>query len=246
MHRIFVNPQHITPEKITLQGESLIKVKRVLRLKPDDTLWIFDGTGHEYLSRIVSLTPSEGELNIVKNTNPVRESPLEIHLGQALPKANKMDLIVQKAVELGVTEIHPFYSARTIPSYQRDQVERRVRRWQKIAQEASQQSGRTRIPKVHAPVEFSHLLNSLPKNSTNIILQREDAKETLKNVLHGEKKAMCIAFLVGPEGGFTPEEITHSINYGFKPVSLGERILRTETVAITFLSIIQYAWGDIY
>jgi len=207
---------------------------------------VFDGTGCEYLSQIVSLTPDEGELKILKKDNPIRESPLEIHLGQALPKANKMNLIVQKAVELGVFEVHPFSSARTLPDYDGDRVIKRVRRWQKIAQEASQQSGRARIPNVNLPVEFSQLLDLPPENCLKIVLQKEYSRDSLKTFLQSSQKKDCIFFLVGPEGGFTPEETARSMKHGFKPVGLGKRILRTETVAITFLSIIQYELGDIY
>jgi 16S rRNA (uracil1498-N3)-methyltransferase len=207
---------------------------------------VFDGTGCEYLSQIVSLTPYEGELKILKNDNPIRESPLEIHLGQALPKANKMNLIVQKAVELGVFEVHPFFSARTLPDYDGDRVIKRVRRWQKIAREASQQSGRTRIPNVNLPVEFSQLLDFPPEDCLKIVLQKEYSRDSLKTFLQSDQKKDCIFFLVGPEGGFTPKEMAWSMKHGFKPVGLGERILRTETVAITFLSIIQYELGDIH
>jgi len=247
MHRLFVSPQNIKVDKVNLIGEPLKKVRVVLRLKPKDTLYVFDGTGYEYLSQVVLLTPHRGELEILKKHRPIRESPLEIHLGQALPKSNKMNLIVQKAVELGVFEVHPFYSTRTLTYYNVDQLNRRMRHWQKISQEASRQSGRTKIPKVHFPMDFSQLLGSLPPDILKIILQKEDSRGSLKDSLRGnQKKKARIFFLVGPEGGFTPEEMALAINYGFKPVNLGKRTLRTETVALTFLSIIQYELGDIF
>jgi len=245
MHRLFVNPQNIKANKVFLQGEPLRKLRVVLRLKPEDTLYVFDGTGCEYLTEVISLNPHEGELKILKKTNPSRESPLEIHLGQALPKANKMDLIVQKAVELGVSQIHPFYSARTLPFYKEEQIRRRVSRWQKIAREASRQSGRTRVPEVHFPADFSQLLTSPPKESLKFILQKGDFLNSLKNTLGKKQKKTCIYFLVGPEGGFIPEEVSLAVDHGFKPLSLGLRTLRTETVPITFLSIIQYELGDL-
>jgi len=227
-------------------SETLKKVKRVLRLKSGDSLWVFDGLGSEYLTEIVSLNPSEGELKVVTTTKPVRESPLEIHLGQALPKASKMDLIVQKAVELGVTAIHPFYSSRTVPLYKDEHVEKRIRRWQKIAQEASRQTGRTNVPKVYFPLDFADLLGTIPNQGMKLILQKEYAKEALGDVLQSGKNTSCISFLVGPEGGFTAEEISLAESNGYIPISLGERVLRTETVALTFLSIAQFALGDIH
>jgi len=244
MRRLFVRPQNITADHVSLTGEALKKIRLVLRLKPKDTLYLFDGTGCEYLSQVVSLTPSRGELKILKKRNPIRESPLHIHLGQAVPKSSKMSLIVQKAVELGVAEIHPFYSARSLPHYSRDQVSRRVRRWQKISQEASQQSGRVRIPQVHPPGDFPELLDATPQGSLKFVLQKGTARDSLKSLLRKYRK-MPIFFLVGPEGGFTAEEMALSMNRGFNPVDLGERTLRTETVAMAFLSILQYELGDI-
>jgi len=243
-HRIFVSPENINQERIILQGELLKKVRLVLRLKPKDTLSVFDGTGFEYLAQIVSLTPHAAELKIVGKTHSPRESPLEIHLGQALPKSQKMDFIIQKAVELGVGEIHPFFSSRTIPRFNLSQAMKKVERWQKISQEASQQSGRIDIPTVNLVVEFVELLTLPSPASLKIILQKDPSNDSLRNFLTTNQGKRDIFFLVGPEGGFSPEEITRALDHGFKPISLGERILRTETVALTFLSILQYALGD--
>ena len=245
MHRLFVSPHNITANKVSLTGEPLKKTRLVLRLKPKDTLYLFDGTGCVYLSQVVSLTPSQGELKILEKLDPIRDLPLDIHLGQAMPKSSKMSLVVQKAVELGVTEIHPFFSARSLPQYSQDQLNRRVHRWQKISQEASRQSGRTRIPQVHPPRDFPQQLDEAPQGSLKIVLQKGTAKDSLKSLLRKNREKRPIFFLVGPEGGFTAEEMTLSMNRGFKPVDLGERTLRTETVALAFLSIIQYELGDI-
>lgn len=243
-HRIFVSPENISQERIILQGEVLNKVRLVLRLKPKDTLSVFDGAGFEYLAHIVSLTSKTGELKIVGKTHPSRKSPLEIHLGQAVPKSQKMDFIIQKAVELGVGEIHPFFSSRTIPRFNHSQAMKKVERWQKIAQEASQQSGRIDIPTVNPAVEFVELLTLPSQASLKIILHKDPPHDSLKNFLTTNQNNHSVFFLVGPEGGFAPEEIIRSLDHGFKPLSLGERILRTETVALTFLSILQYELGD--
>ena len=245
MRRLFVSPLNITANRVSLTGEPLKKTRLVLRLKPKDTIYLFDGTGCEYLSQVVSLTPSQGELKILEKFDPVRESPLDLHLGQAMPKSSKMSVVVQKAVELGVAEIHPFFSARSLPQYSQDQANRRIRRWQKISQEASRQSGRTRIPQVHSPRNFPDLLDAAPQGSLKIVLHKGTLKGSLRSLLRKNRKKSSIFFLVGPEGGFTAEEMTLSMNRGFKPVDLGERTLRTETVAIVFLSIIQYELGDI-
>jgi 16S rRNA (uracil1498-N3)-methyltransferase len=244
MHRLFVTPQDITTNKVSVTGEALKKIRVVLRLKPGDTICIFDGTGWEYLSQVVSLTPSKGDLQILEKSYPVRESPLHIYLGQAIPKSTKMSLIVQKAVELGVTGIHPFYSARSVPHYSRDQVKRRIRRWQTISREASRQSGRTKIPPVHTPMDFPEILDAAPEESLKILLQKGTTSDSLRSLLRNERRD-SIFFLIGPEGGFAPEEFSLCFDRGFRPVDLGTRTLRTETVAIAFLSILQYELGDI-
>jgi 16S rRNA (uracil1498-N3)-methyltransferase len=243
-HRVFVSPENISQGRIIIRGELLKKVRLVLRLKPKDTLSVFDGTGFEYLVQIVSLNPHAGELKIVEKTHPPRESTLEIHLGQAVPKAQKMDFIIQKAVELGVSEVHPFLSSRTIPRFNLSQAMKKVERWQKISQEASQQSGRIDIPTVNPPVEFVELLTLPSQASLKIILQKDSSHDSLKKFFTINQSKRGIFFLVGPEGGFAPEEITRALDHGFNPISLGERILRTETVALTFLSILQYELGD--
>ena len=243
-HRIFVSPENISQDRILLRSELLKKVRLVLRLKPKDTVSVFDGTGIEYLAQIVSLTPHAGELKIVGKIHPPRESPLEIHLGQAVPKSQKMDFIIQKAVELGVSEIHPFFSSRTIPHFDLSQARTKIERWQKISQEASRQSGRINISTVNPVVEFVELLTLPSQASLKIILQKNPSNDSLKNFLTTNQNKRSIFFLVGPEGGFASEEITRALDHGFKPISLGERILRTETVALTFLSILQYELGD--
>lgn len=244
-HRIFVNHEHIEKKRVLLRGEPLKKVMRVLRLEPKEILCVFDGFGSEYLTQIVSLTPNEGELIILEKANPQRESPLEIHLGQAVPKSHKMDLIIQKSVELGIFEVHPLFSSRTIPRYDSKQEMRKIERWQKISQEASQQSGRTHIPRVNPPVAFIDVLSLPSKTSLKIILQKEPSQDSLKNFLQTNQKKRCVFFLVGPEGGFSLEEVALAQQYDFQRLSLGKRILRTETVALTFLSILQYELGDI-
>jgi len=241
--RIFTPKENIKKETILICGETLRKVRRVLRLKPGDILSVFDGSGMEYLAQIINLNSNAGELKIIKKITPQRESPLIVHIGQALPKANKMELIIQKSVELGVFEIHPFYSSRTIPRSDSESIEKKLKRWQKISQEAAQQSGRIYVPRINPPVDFSQILQLPPKGSLALILQK--GSPSLKELFQKNHQPSAVFFLVGPEGGFSEEEVSLALTYGFKPISLGERILRTETVALTFLSIIQYEWGDI-
>jgi 16S rRNA (uracil1498-N3)-methyltransferase len=246
MHRLFIDPGHLTSARVVLQGESLEKLHRVLRLHSGDIVYLFDGTGCEYRSQIVRLDAREGELAILEKTFPSRESPLTIHLAQALPKADKMTLIVQKATELGVLEIHPFYSARTVSTYDQRQLGTRVRRWQKVAEEAARQSGRTRVPSVCTPVDFEEVLHKTSHDCQKIMLHTSASATSLKTFFQHHQAVTSVFFLVGPEGGFSPEEVALCVRHSFVPLSLGRRILRTETTALAFLTILQYELGDIY
>lgn len=245
MHRLYVSPEHVEAGRVILRGEAFRKVRTVLRMKPKDTLLVFDGQGSEYQCQIISFSSGESELLILRKDQPLREPPREIHLGQALPKSDKMAFIIQKAVELGVSAVHPVMTARSIPRYDITHLDHKVRRWQKIALEAAQQSGRMIIPEVRAAVPLDHLLQFPPPTSLKIILHHGVTASSIKSIVRNNHDAQPVFFLVGPEGGFAPEEISLAERHGFVPVSLGARTLRTETVALVFLSIIQYELGDI-
>lgn len=245
MHRLFIEPQHLSSSCVKLPGEHLKKVQRVLRLKVGDTVCLFDGSGYEYRAKIVRLNAREGELLLLDKTRPTRESPLQISLAQSLPKGDKMSLIVQKATELGVQEIHPFYSNRTVSAYDDTQIASRVRRWQKVAEEASRQSGRNIVPKVCMPAHLEDLLGTPAcPESQKLVLHTGDRASSLRDFFRQHRDVTSILFLVGPEGGFSSEELALCSQYSFLPLSLGRRILRTETTALAFLSVLQYELGD--
>ncbi len=245
MHRLCIDPQNILADRVILRGEALRKARTVLRMRPNDPVSIFDGKGAAYLCRIVSISGVEGILKIVGRVGNLGEPVREIHLGQALPKSDKMTYIIQKAVELGVTAVHPFKAMRSVPRYDASQKSRRMERWRKVALEAAQQSGRVAVPIVKEPVTFEEVLGLSFANSLQVILHYEGHSRTLREVLSEGRTKEAIFFLVGPEGGFSPREIALARDRGFEPVCLGARILRTETVALTFLSIAQYEFGEI-
>lgn len=244
MHRLFIEPQYLSTSRVTLRGTHLKKVQRVLRLKVGDIVYLFDGSGYEYRAVIVRLNTREGELQILEKDRPLRESPLQVSLAQSLPKADKMSLIVQKATELGVQEIHPFYSQRTVSTYDGTQADSRVRRWQKVAEEASRQSGRSVVPRVFRPVPLEELLRSPSPESRKLVLHTGDQASSLRDFFRQHRGVTSVWFLVGPEGGFSAEELALCVKFSFLPVSLGKRILRTETTALAFLSVLQYELGD--
>ena len=246
MHRFFIDPRYIEEDLVTLHGEALRKVRTVLRMEPQQMLTVLDGLGTEYSCRIVSVSSRRGVLQIVSKDDALGEPARKIYLGQALPKADKMALVIQKAVELGVAAVHPFVSQRCVPRYDTGKQSRRMERWQKIALESAQQSGRGLVPPVSKPVAFDALVSNSFIDGVNLILHQEKRTRKLSEILCDARSRESLFFLVGPEGGFTPEEVVFANEHGFESVNLGKRVLRTETAALTFLSIVQYELGEIY
>jgi 16S rRNA (uracil1498-N3)-methyltransferase len=219
-----------------------------LRVKRGESIFIFDGSGKEYRGIIEKVSQNEVEVKILEESCPLVESSLELILIQGVPKAEKMDLIVKGTTELGVSTIKPFFSSRTIPRWKDDSLSRKVLHWQKIGVEAARQSGRTKIPEIMRPVAFEDVVNeaeNLPNGFLKIVLWEGEKERGVKEILRSTPKVGKICFFVGPEGGFSGEEVRLLKNIGCISVSLGNRILRTETASITLLSIIQYEWGDL-
>jgi 16S rRNA (uracil1498-N3)-methyltransferase len=210
----------------------------VLRKQPGDLLMLLDGRGMEYIVRIATMERSEIDTEIVERRK--RELPtVTVTLGQGLPKSDKMDFIVQKATELGVSSLVPLVTERTIVKVKDE--EKRNERWRKIAREAAMQSGRPDIPTVKTIRSFSDFIHTLaPGPQTLFLLPWEEGTEPVKNVLRGHPDAKHVVVLIGPEGGFSKAEADAARGKGFHLVSLGRNILRTETAAIAVLSIIGY------
>jgi len=243
---IFLPTEQLTSEQITITGEQA-KHLSVLRIKPGELIQIFDGIGHRYISKVIKSCRKEVSVEILKEEVYSAESPLSIILAQGVPKGEKMDFIIQKSTELGVKKIIPLISERSQIRYTA-----KAERWRKIAASASQQSGRGEIPEIESPISLSEFLKPpiLPLTKggkgglLRIIFSEEEKKQNLKKVLKNFQDITNIIILIGPEGGFSPAELTLATNGGFTPASLGPRILRTETAAITAISIIQYELGD--
>jgi len=227
-------------QSITISGEDVRHIVKVLRMKTGDELLLCDGKGAEYSVKIAQVDKSEITTDV--NTRSKREirNPL-ITLGQGLPKSDKMDWIVQKATELGVATIVPIVTERTIVKI-RDE-EKRVSRWQKIAREAAMQSNRPDIPKVGAVSALKDFLRTLnPEPRTLHLLPWEEGTVPIKGVLRANPGITNIVVLIGPEGGFSSTEAAMAKEHGFHLVSLGQNILRTETAAITVLGMIGYEY----
>jgi len=212
----------------------------VLRMKTGDELLLCDGQGTDYAAKITQVNKSEVLAEITGQSKWEIQSP-RVFLAQGLPKSDKMDWIVQKATELGVATIVPIVTERTIVKV-RDEA-KKVSRWQKIAREAAMQSSRPDIPQVQALVSFPEFLQALDAEpGTLLLLPWEEGTVPLKEVLRGMQGIKKIVVCIGPEGGFSAKEAELAKGKGFRLVSLGRNILRTETAAIATLGMIGYEY----
>jgi len=245
MRRFFLERKRIEKGRAIINGNEARHVGKVLRLGVGDTLYLLDEDGWEYQAIIASKSSKIVEVEILTKCPPREDTSITIALGQSLPKAQKMDYIVQKAAELGVTTIIPFFSTRSVSSLDDERSQRKRIRWQKIALEATKQCGRLFVPHIEAIVSFKEVLEKWNDNPLKIMLWEDEKSITLKDVLKKTQPFSKIIFLVGPEGGFTPDEVEIARHAGFQTVGLGRYILRTETAGMCLLSILQYEWGDL-
>ena len=238
--RFFISPDQISGVEAVVTGEDVRHIATVLRMKTGDELLLSDGEGTEYAVKIKHIEQSGITTEVTGQSKQEIRYP-RITLGQGLPKSDKMDFIVQKATELGASNIIPLVTERTIVKI-RDE-EKRIVRWQKIAREAAMQSNRPDITKLLPIRRFDDYLRTLdPGPRTLLLLPWEEGTEPIKNVLRQNPSAKNIIVIIGPEGGFSKTEAGAARTRGFLPVSLGPNILRTETAAIAVLSMIGYEY----
>jgi 16S rRNA (uracil1498-N3)-methyltransferase len=216
---------------------------RVLRLKAADAVTLFNGDGAEYPAVIERMTKGAVTVRVNGRVTADRESPLEVVLGQALSAGERMDYTVQKAVELGVAAIHPLEAGRSVVRLAAERAGRRVAHWQAVAIAACEQCGRNRVPPVAAiaPLERWLTQSAARSDGARRLLLTPRAEGRLTDL---ERPARSVLLLAGPEGGLTQEEESAARRSGFLPVSLGPRVLRTETAAVAALAAMQALWGD--
>lgn len=242
MPRFYVPNIVVKDGILRVEGAEAKHIQKVLRLKKGDWVTVFNGSEMDYEGVIIQETTSSILINIKNVSSSIQEPPIEITIAQSLLKGEKMDYLIQKAVELGVKKIIPFFSSRSIPKYDRLKSLSRHKRWEKIAIEASKQCGRGIIPEICLSKSYSEVLNLSSSDSLNLILWEKEGLR-LKEILKNKKEK--VLFIVGPEGGFNLDEIKQAEKLGFITVNLGKRIMRSETASLTLISIIQYEWGDI-
>jgi len=242
MHRFYIEEGLKTGIKAGIRGAEARHIKDVLRLRVGDSIILFDGSGTEFDGKIAGINKDLISVDITHARDGKTESPVEIVLGQGIPKSDKMDLIVQKSTELGISRIVPIYTERVIPkAFSPNKLER----WQRIAVEACKQSGRVKVPLISEPVGIERFIKDTEPSTLKLIPWEGENDASLKKVFPASLKEGKVAFIVGPEGGLSESEIVLAREHGFATVSLGTRILRTETVSLALLSIIQYLYGDI-
>ena len=242
MHHFFVEPSQIQGNHIFIDGPDVNHIRNVLRMNPGEEVNVTDGTGEKvYSCAIASIGEDKVELNIMWAQEKGMELPSKIYLFQGLPKSDKMELIIQKAVELGVYEIIPMATARAVVKLDQKKAAAKVKRWQAISESAAKQSKRLLIPEVKEPVKFSEALKLASDLDVRLIpYELAEGMDGTRRIIQSVKPGQSVAVFIGPEGGFEEAEVELAKEAGFQAITLGRRILRTETAGMTVLSILMY------
>ncbi len=245
MIKVFVETGSLMQDEVEIVGADARHLRLVLRKVVGDSILVGIG-GATYRSTILSVLDDVVIARLDLLIASKGESPLKTRLYQGLAKGDKFDLVVQKATELGVTEITPFTSQYTVVQLEQKKQERRQLRWQKIAHEAAKQCKRDKIPKVNAIIDFSTMVTQLQAmDSQDMILMPYEQASDECHFCPFSKAPREVGLIIGPEGGFHPGEVERVREIGGQVISLGSRILRTETAALVALTLVQYQWGDL-
>ena len=243
MQRFFVESYQIEEEahRIHINGTDVNHIKNVLRMKCGEDVWISDGGDKEYHCQIEELGEDEVLLHILYAQEPEYELPNKLYLFQGLPKADKMELIIQKAVELGAFSIIPVETKRCVVKLDVKKAAKKVVRWQQIAESAAKQSKRMLIPHVHEVITFKEALKYAESMDIRLIpYELAKGMPETKEILAAIEPGQSIGIFIGPEGGFEEKEVKAAIEGGAKPITLGRRILRTETAGLAILSVLMF------
>jgi 16S rRNA (uracil1498-N3)-methyltransferase len=224
--------------KVQLDEKASHHLSRVLRAATGDAIILFNGDGNEYHAVIQNISKKSVDAEITKIITCSAESPVSISLAQGIARGEKMDFVIQKAVELGVTEIIPVMTERCNVRLDDEREQKRMLHWQAVIISACEQCGRNVLPKIHAPVKLDEWLSSVNADKKFVLSPHVSAK------LRDDHDAASIAVLIGPEGGLSEREIEAACTHGFTALNLGPRILRTETAALAALAVIQFQFGD--
>ena len=241
MYRFFIDENQVNEDEIIIVGSDVNHISNVLRLKLSDTISLCNQKGTDYICTIVSLTKEEIHCRIIEQGQIKSELPIQITLVQGAPKQEKMELIIQKSVELGVFQIMPVEMKRSIVKYDDKKVDKKLERWQSIAEAAAKQAKRGIVPKIIPFQSWKKTLEQL-KHFDKVIVpyEHEEGISRTRDIFSQLKKSDSIAIVIGPEGGFDESEIADLVGINAITVSLGNRILRTETAGFAAIAMIVY------
>lgn len=241
MQHFFVTPSQVEEGRIYIEGSDVNHMKNVLRMRSGEELMVSDGNNRKYRCAIEQYKEEGAILRIIEGMQVDTELPSKIYLFQGLPKQDKMELIVQKAVELGVYRVIPVNTRRSVVRLDAKKAAKKAERWQEIARSAAKQAGRGYIPEVASVMSYEEALECAGKLDVVLIpyelcVDMEETKKIIEAVTPGQS----VAVFIGPEGGFEKEEVRRAMECGAKAVTLGRRILRTETAGLTVLSVLMF------
>ena len=239
--RIFLEALFARGARVELDARTSHYIANVLRLRDGDALHVFNGEGGAYEATVVAISRKAGSIEIGEFVPGDRESALDLHLALGISRGERMDLAIQKATELGVSRISPLQTVRSVTKLSGERAAKRVAHWQQIAVSACEQCGRNRVPKVAPIVELPTWVGDA-SDGLRLVLA---TKATGRLVEAGNVTTDRVTLLIGAEGGLSDAELTLATNAGFAPVSLGPRVLRTETAALTAVALAQSTWGDL-
>lgn len=243
MPKFFVDPANVQGSSIIITGDDVNHITKVLRLSENDIIMVCDGDGKDYKVAIRNLSKKEVVTEIMEEIPCLTEPPVKVVLFQGIPKASKMEYIIQKNTELGISEIVPVMTHRTVVKIEDKKAEmNKLDRWQKVALEAAKQCNRGRVPVISQPVRFDEAVERLAGMNIKIMPYEKENGLGLKSLLQSNVKPETIGILIGPEGGFEESEVENAHKKGVSTVTLGPRILRTETAGAAVLSILMYEY----
>jgi 16S rRNA (uracil1498-N3)-methyltransferase len=243
MHRFYVAPENIRGGTVEIKGEEYGHLARVLRMRAGEQAVVSDGTGRDYFCVIQKINSVSAFLDIISESSGAGEPKVRIDLFQALPKSDKMDYIIQKSVELGINGIHPVITNRVVARTDTSREKFKVDRWNRIAREAAKQSERSVIPVVSDIISFGDAVSSAVNSSFCVFPYENEKIRKLRDIDFTDKNS--ISLFIGPEGGYDDAETELAASKGILPVTLGRRILRTETASVAVLSILMHIKGEI-
>ena len=243
--RVFVEPEHLSADRAVLTGSSYHHVRNVLRTKPGDEMLVFDGAGRECFGVLELFQGDTAVVRILGDAGRSTESALDLTVAPCLAKGKKIDLIVEKVIELGADRVCVVTSERSVGRLDPQQAMDRVERWRRIAKSAAEQSGRTVLPVIERIRTFEEYVAHKPADTLGLIFATGAGRHPAATLRQEHPDVRRVIAMVGPEGGFSAEEVDFAVKHGFVAVGLGPRVLRTETAAIVAASICQHLWGDL-